>query len=278
MNHSLCKVRRNRKRRAKLIDHARKTQQSGQSMAEFIIIAPVLLFVCFGILQFVLLYQAKSTLDVAVLEAAREGAVNHGSMQSMRNGLARGLASLYAHQADAEGVAAALVSAKADAATFSSITVLNPTPAAIRDYSQPRYYADQAATYLEIPNDSLMYRDASVPPNATSHMNIQDANLLKIHVHYCYNMYVPLVNKVIYYATNVIGAIGMGGILTREPVSKNPDPYGNPRNGDYLCKTKLVDGIATGHWPISLDSEAMVRMQSPLRASALNDSPNPTGN
>ncbi|MFL9892253.1 pilus assembly protein [Paraburkholderia sp. RL17-381-BIF-C] len=265
-------------RHTRLIGNARRTTQSGQSMTEFIIVAPALLFVCFGILQFVLLYQAKSTLDVAVLEAAREGAVNHGSMQSMRSGLARGLAPIYAHQASADGVAAALASAQADAARFSSITVLNPTPAAIQDYSRPRYYADQAATYSEIPNDSLMYRDSSVPPGATSHMNIQDANLLKIHVHYCYNMYVPVVNKVIYYATNVIGTIGAGGILTREPANVNQDPYGDPQQGDYLCKTKLADGIATGHWPIALDSEAMVRMQSPLRASALNDAPNPTGN
>lgn len=278
MNHPFCPLREGQKLPARLFDRALQTRQSGQSMTEFIIIAPLLLFVCFGILQFVLLYQAKATLDVAVLEAAREGAVNNGSMQSMRNGLARGLGPLYAHQANVDGVAAALAGAKMDAAHFSSITVLNPTPAAIQDYSQPRYYADQAATYLEIPNDSLMYRDSSVPSGATSRMNIQDANLLKIHVYYCYNMYVPLVNKVIYYATNVIGTIGMVGILSRTPGNTIQDPYGDPKNGDYLCKTKLADGIATGRWPISLDSEAMVRMQSPLRESALSDSPNPTGN
>ncbi|WP_094782133.1 TadE/TadG family type IV pilus assembly protein [Paraburkholderia ribeironis] len=247
-------------------------------MAEFIVIAPVLLFVCFGTLQFVLLYQAKSTLDVAVLEAAREGAVNNGSMQAMRNGLARGLAPLYARQANVDGFAEALAKAQTDATRFSTITVLNPTAAAIRDYAQPRYYADEAATYTEVPNDSLMYRDSSVPAGASSSMNIQDANLLKIHVHYCYDMYVPLANKVIYYAANVIGSIGTSGILTREPVNLIQDPYGAPKNGDDLCKTRLKDGIATGRWPISLDSEAMVRMQSPLRLSALNDSPNPTGN
>lgn len=254
----------------------RRVRQSGQSMAEFIIIAPALLFVCFGILQFVLLYQAKSTLDVAVLEAAREGAVNHGSMQAMRSGLARGLAPLYARQASADGVSAALARAQIDAANYSIIAVLNPTSAAIQDYSRPRYYPDQAATYSEMPNDSLMYRDASITSAATSGMNIQDANLLKIHVHYCYAMYVPLVNKVIYYATNVIGSIGTMGLLTRDPA--NQDPYGAPRNADVLCKTQLKDGVATGRWPIALDSEAIVRMQSPLRASALNDSPNPTGN
>jgi len=256
---------------------ARKRKQSGQSMVEFIVIAPLLLFVCFGTLQFVLLYQAKSTLDVAVLEAAREGAVNHGSMQAMRSGLARGLAPIYARQASAEGAAAALAKAQADASNFSVITVLNPTRAAISDYARPRYYPDEGVTYTEIPNDSLMYRDPSISTASGSRMNIQDANILKIHVHYCYDMYVPLVNKVIYYAANVIGPIGTGGILTREPARPDIDPYGFPKNGDSLCKVKLADGIKTGRWPISLDSEAIVRMQSPVRASALSDSPNPTG-
>jgi hypothetical protein len=255
-------------------------------MTEFIIIAPVLLFVCFGILQFVLLYQAKSTLDVAVLEAAREGAVNHGSMQAMRNGLARGFAPLYAHKASDEGAANALAKAQVDAAQFSVITILNPTQTAIDDFARPRYYDDSHATFNEIPNDSLMYRDSTVPPdnqeddpseNTKRHVNIQDANLLKIHVHYCYDMYVPLANKVIYYATNVIGAIGTGGILTREPAEVDQDPYGAPKNGDALCKTQLKDGMATGRWPISMDAEAIVRMQSPFRASAAADSPNPTG-
>lgn len=265
-------------RRAGLVRRARKIRQSGQAMAEFIIIAPLLLFVCFGILQFVLLYQAKATLDAAVLEAAREGAVNNGSMQAMRAGLARGLAPIYARQASSDGVAAALASAQADAVNFSIITVLNPTPTAIRDYARPRYYPDRSATYVEIPNDSLMYRASLIQPGTTSGMNIQDANLLKIHVHYCYNMYVPLVNKVIYYAANVIGNIGASGILSTEPARQDLDPYGFPKNADALCKVKLVDGIKTGRWPISLDSEAMVRMQSPLRESAVKDSPNPRGN
>ncbi|RDK01972.1 TadE family protein [Paraburkholderia lacunae] len=246
-------------------------------MAEFIVIAPVLLFVCFGVIQFVLLYQAKSTLDVAVLEAVREGAVNNGSMKAMRAGLARGLAPIYARNASAEGVAAALTRAQSDAVNLSAITILNPNPAAVRDFSQPRVYQDPANPMMEIPNDTLMYRDSQTPgPN--SRMNIQDANLLKIHVHYCYEMYVPLVNKVIYYAANIIGGIGTGGILTREPANLDKDPYGAPKNGDYLCKTKLVDGIETNRWLLSLDSEAMVRMQSPFRDSAANDSPNPTGN
>jgi hypothetical protein len=252
-------------------------------MTEFIIIAPVLLFVCFGTLQFVLLYQAKSTLDVAVLEAAREAIAHCLHRTVVDRPLARGLAPLYARQASAEGAANALAKAQVDATQFSIITVLNPSSTAMRDYARPRYYADEQVAYTEIPNDSLMYRDPSVPTDGQSdpndpHVNIQDANLLKIHVHYCYDMYVPLANKAIYYATNVIGIIGSGGILTREPAEVDRDPYGSPKNGDELCKIQLKDGIETGRWPISIDSEALVRMQSPFRPAASTDSPNPVGN
>jgi hypothetical protein len=76
--------------------------------------------------QFVLLYQAKSTLDVAALEAAREGAVKHGSMSAMQAGLARGLAPLYARQADATGVQSALLAAQSAVVKTVSIEIVSP--------------------------------------------------------------------------------------------------------------------------------------------------------
>lgn len=238
-------------------------------MVEFLVVAPLLLFFCFATVQFVLLYQAKSTLDVAALEAAREGAVNHGSLASMQTGLARGLAPLYARQATAEGVQTAQAKAKFDVSNFSKITTLNPSAVAVQDFAQLRFYPDEGMSYSEIPNDTLMYRDSALARN--SGVNIQDANLLKIRVHYCYDMYVPLVNKVLYYAVNVIGNIGTGGILNREPADENRDPYGSPRNPDFLCKVTLENGVNSGRWPIALESEALVRMQSSYRAGAAND-------
>jgi hypothetical protein len=243
-------------------------------MTEFLVIAPLLLFFCFATVQFVLLYQAKSTLDVAALEAAREGAVNNGSLASMQAALARGIAPLYARQSGAEGVQAAQSKAKLAVSTASTITTVSPTPAMVQDFAQPRYYPDQGMSYTEIPNDTLMYRD-SRDLGPRSQVNIQDANLLKIRVHYCYDMYVPLVNKVLYYAVNVIGNIGTGGILTREPADQSQDPYGSRRNPDQLCKVTLENGIQTGRWPMALESEALVRMQSPYRANAANDATQP---
>jgi hypothetical protein len=135
----------------------------------------------------------------------------------------------------------------------------------VSEFARPRYYPEEGAYEVEIPNDTLMYRSASTDPKASG-VNIQDANLLKIRVHYCYDMYVPLANKAIYYATNIIGGIGAGGILANEPGNEIEFPYGQPQNPDFLCKVKLADGMAANRWPIPLESEVIVRMQSPFRS------------
>nr|WP_246174244.1 TadE/TadG family type IV pilus assembly protein [Paraburkholderia hayleyella] len=244
----------------------RRSGQAGQSMTEFIIIAPLLLFFCLAIVQFALMYQAKATLDVAVLEAAREGAVNHGSMRAMQRGLARGLMPLYARTASAEGVAGAARLASLASIHAAVITIVNPTPEAIQAYAVPQRDMATGITYTQIPNDSLAYRNSTPAPGTVS---IQDANLLKIRVHYCYPMYVPLVNKVIYYATNMIGNPGPSGILSDNSVGTGSQ--GNPGNPDNQCNIYLQDGVTSGRWPIGLESEMIVRMQSSFRPSAAAD-------
>ncbi|SEJ86418.1 TadE family protein [Paraburkholderia diazotrophica] len=252
-----------------MYEYADKRRMTGQAMTEFLIVAPLLLFFGFATVQFVLLYQAKSTLDVAVLEAAREGAVNHGSMRAMQAGLARGLAPLYARHADASGVQSAMLAARSAVTKASSIAIISPTAAMTRDFARTRFYPDEGAAHEEIPNDTLMYRDTS--PGAESDVNVQDANLLKLRVHYCFDLVVPLVNKIMYYATNVIGNVAANGLFSREPADANVDAYGSPRRPDSLCRTTLVDGWQSQRWPIALESEAIVRMQSPFRADAAND-------
>jgi Flp pilus assembly protein TadG len=238
-------------------------RMSGQGMTEFVIVAPLLLFFGFATVQFVLLYQAKATLDVAVLEAAREGAVNHGSMAAMRTGLARGLAPLYARSADTLGAQSALVAART-AASDVSIDIVSPNAAMVRDFAQPRFYPDERASHDEIPNDTLMYRDTSA--GAESNVSVQDANLLRLRVRYCFDMTVPVAAKVLYYATNVIGNVAANGVLSREPADADVDAYGSPRRPDRKCRTTLADGWQNQRWPIALESEAIVRMQSPFRA------------
>ncbi|ACC73465.1 TadE family protein [Paraburkholderia phymatum] len=246
-----------------------KRRMTGQGMTEFLVVAPLLLFFGLVTLQLVLLYQAKSTLDVAALEAVREGSVKHGSMEAMRAGLARGLAPLYARRADAAGVQSAQLAARRAVSGASTIAIVSPTAAMMRDFARPRFYPDEGVTHDEIPNDTLMYRDTAHGPE--SDVNVQDANLLKVRVHYCFDLVVPLANKILYYAVNAIGNIAANGMFTREPADANVDPYGSPRRPDRLCKTTLVDGSRSQRWPVALESDAIVRMQSPFRAEAAND-------
>ena len=240
-----------------------KRSMKGQGMTEFLIVAPLLLFFGFVTVQLVLLYQAKATLDVAALEAAREGAVNHGSMAAMREGLARGLAPLYARSADTVGAQSALLAARG-AASETSIEIVNPSAAMMRDFARPRFYPDEGVSHDEIPNDTLMYRDTSA--GGESNVNVQDANLLKLRVHYCFDMVAPVAAKVLYFAANTIGNVATNGVFPREPADADVDAYGSPRRPDRLCKTTLADGWRSQHWPVALESEAIVRMQSPFRA------------
>ncbi|TDA47465.1 TadE/TadG family type IV pilus assembly protein [Burkholderia pyrrocinia] len=250
-----------------------RAREAGQSIIEFVIIAPILLFMCLGITQFVLLYQAKATLDSAALEAAREGAVNHATLHSLQVGLARGLAPLYARASTPEGVVAARSIALQVVQQHVNIEVINPTPVQLQEFGQNRYDPATDATVLEIPNELLRYRANEIGPESGT--NIQDANLLKIRVHYCYDMYVPFVNRVLYYAINAIGDFAQDGIMPLDPGDANQDPYGSPKQPDYLCRTRLQDGSSTGRWPIAIESEAMVRMQSAYRGETGQTIPMP---
>lgn len=222
----------------------------GASMAEFIIVLPILLLLCLGIIQFGLLYQAKSTLDYAALQAARAGALDHGRTSAMRSGLARGLAPLFAHSPDLMGQQQALLYANTIELLKPGsyrIDVINPTSAALQDFGRTGEYA--GASTREIPNDTLSFR--STAAGSSSGISIQDANLLKIRVTYCYAMYVPFANRTIFSLMNAIDDI----------YSTGKPGLGIPKKPNTCYALSLVEGS----WRIPLESEAIVRMQTPYR-------------
>lgn len=228
---------------------ARKRYAGGASMVEFIIVLPILLLLCLGILQFGLLYQAKSTLDYAALQAARAGALNNGKSAAMKSGLARGLAPLYARTASLAGQQLALAASNLDLMKPGSykIDVINPTSAAMQDFGRTGEYA--GANVQQIPNDTLMFRNTTA--GSSSGLTIQDANLLKIRVTYCYEMYVPFANRTIFSLMNKINDIYSTGSPGMEiPLAPN---------ACYALST------VEGTWRIPLESEAIVRMQTPYQ-------------
>lgn len=218
--------------------------QRGQTSTEFIIMAPVILLLCLGLVQFGLLYRAKSLLNYATLMAARAGAVENGRKDAMLTGLAHGLAPLFADQAAISARPKAILIAQTEVRNpaITGLTIVNPTDSAFTDFSRTNYYAGK--TVREIPNDTLMYRDSS--PGKASQLSIQDANLLKITVQYCFDLRVPFINRVIY---------AMAG-AENDVNSLNP--------GEHRNRCRALSAV-TGGYRVPLQSEAMVRMQSPFR-------------
>ena len=60
-----------------------RSAQLGQAMLEFLIVAPVFILIIFGAMQTALIFSAKTSLNYAVFQAARVGAVNNAT--SLRN-------------------------------------------------------------------------------------------------------------------------------------------------------------------------------------------------
>lgn len=211
----------------------------GQSMTEFIIITPILLLLVLGALQFALIYHAKTTLNYATFEAARAGSLHGARMNFMENALARALAPLYTHAGEVDEVRKAREQVREDIeAGRAEIAIINPDEDAFTKFGIP------VPGGVEIPNDNLMYRPATV---GASGINIQDANLLKIRVTYCYPLYVPFVNHTIV------------GLLRDSPTAQEPENLGPPSAGPM----KAIQDTCLEADRLPITAQAVIRMQSP---------------
>jgi len=224
-------------------------QNAGQSMVEFIIVTPIILLLLFGALQFALIYHAKTALNYAAFEAARFGAVSNARMSEMENAFARAMAAIHTHNPTSDDVMCAReIVYKEIESGFVNIEVLNPSEEAFTQLADPNITDD-----FVIPNDNLMYRFTTT----NSGLTIQDANLLKIRVSYCYPLYVPYINRV------------LGIMLTN---IKSDDCPGC--TGSFTTTGSFERGcLDNGRFPIH--SQAIVRMQSPAMLSAVNSKISP---
>ena len=282
----------------------------GQGMVEFLIILPVLLLLVMGILQFALIYQAKVTLNYAAFETARAGSLNNASMDKMKTAFARSMAPLYTNRhtdfnsgncsnsftLDSGNTSRKVLDTNYSAAAgggggtlnsddficakrrvqqqiddgYVNITVINPSPASFADFG-----VDKDSEII-IPNNNLMYRDATV--ESGSGQSIQDANLLKIHIGYCYELYVPFVNRLIW----LMQRYGPGelsentAMMARQRVGtaapEDPGFFGPPKSGSFAhsCISNPKD---SGRYSIVLYSQGIIRMQSDAIQSEVAGTP-----
>ncbi|WP_033024183.1 TadE/TadG family type IV pilus assembly protein [Pseudoalteromonas sp. TB64] len=244
--------------------------QKGQSMIEFSItlpfLAPLILVLIMLLIQWLLVYKDKITLNAATFDAARSGALNHGDMSKMKDALAQGMMPLFmadtGDDPNAIDVAAAYFKAKGYLELGSKITVLNPTSEVFNEFKERRRY-EGGVVINEIPNDNLIYRKPTMKTiNSSQKLNIQDANLLQIEVDWCKRLEVPIANWVI------------GKVLTLTDV--DPDPLSSgfvnfiPDEEQLKCSalgavtSSAGDTTYNGYY-ITIKSYALIRMQTPYR-------------
>lgn len=246
----------------------------GQAMTEFVIIIPVLVLLIFGAIQIAFIYSAKITLNYAVYQAARVGANENATYGGIRRGLVRGLAPLFTSTSDMSDVQTDILegidsdggrrSAVSEVDNYTRVIRLSPTSAALS--ASGFGVENDDLGFFELPNDNLMYRSSA----AKNGVSIQDANLLKIRVQYCYKLMVPIVNKIIGSLAEVQNNRNPGDY---HPADTLNDPRFADRNrgavnggaGDKGQSTyeALCKGRADNNEGFILTAEAIVRMQSP---------------
>ena len=114
--------------------------QQGASLVEFSIIGLTMVMIGLFTLQIGLLYHAKTTLNYAVFEAARTGAVNNASISAMRFELGTRLAPLEGGDGSASAAFEAGIksSLKVIDPLNTRIDILNPTKAAFQGLGSTR--------------------------------------------------------------------------------------------------------------------------------------------
>jgi hypothetical protein len=232
-------------------------------------------------LQFALIYHAKIQLNYAAFETARAGALNNARMWAMELAFARAMAPLYTTpylDDDCNGISYAFDATPEPAGGVDRptdvpfeldhvkcarqrvrdmvndglvrITLVNPGPASFSDHG---YLGADGAEV--IPNDNLMYRSAIV--RADSGQSVQDANLIKVHVGFCYELIVPLVDQMI------------ARMIAEPPSELQPENFGEPIANSFAAT--CVGARKPNGEPrdgIPLYAQAVMRMQSdPIRDS-----------
>lgn len=223
--------------------------QQGQAMVETLVIMVATLLLLLGGIQIGLIFNAKNTLNYATFEAARAGALNYADKRSIEYAFARGMSPLYSSATAADSMLDKVANVKgarnrvleeAKAEDFVCIKRLSPTSAAFNSHG----VRDELGRFSRvIPNGNLLYRSNN---NRGSKVSIQDANLLKLEITYCYPMYVPMISTLI---RRLMGVI------------PDPDPLDGwtaPVLGRFRNNC-----LVNNRFPLT--SQGIVRMQTPAK-------------
>ena len=230
--------------------------QRGATLVEFVIASPLVLFILLVLMQYALLFHARSQLNYATFEAARAGTVANAHPAAMRTAFDRAMTGYHGGGTTTAELAASRAKALAEA-PFTRIEIVSPTRESFDDYHSPALAARLGASGRVIPNTNLAHLDCPIdrpgcrnnPAANASGQTLQDANLLKLRITYGIPVQrqIPLAGPFMARALAVL----------------------DPADGDAF-RTGLV---AAGRIPVV--SHTVMRMQSPAIEAANPSSPGP---
>lgn len=162
---------------------------NGATLVEFVVAVPFLLMLVLAVLQSALFFMARSQLGFAVEYAAQYAALRHGTIDSLKQGLALGLVSLQPGSAlpgvlDLGNRIRAARTLIADPRGLVRVERISPVDSCFADWGDP------------IPNSHLRFRARGA--GVTSGLSIQDCNVLKVRVVYGYRPPLPIVRHLLF--------------------------------------------------------------------------------
>jgi TadE-like protein len=253
----------------------------GSAAIEWLAAAPIIMLLGLAVLQWGLVFFGRSSVEYALIQAAREGAQGNALISSVESGMARGLIAYWGLSKSGQPLDLALPSAllRLNSEKAKGALVwrqISPTEESFTDWAVPARDAlgDEIASVVEIPNDGLQFRKQSV--GASSGQTLKDANLLKLEMRYGIALNVPLIGplavRIMEQINNCPNAssadISLGTIRIKAASSAE-----KASGSAWPCafyRAKDANGADQLRWPVQ--SIAMVRMQTPARKTGVTAS------
>lgn len=231
-------------------------RQAGATLVEFVVVTPTLLFMLLAIIDYGMLFHAKSQVNYATYEAARAGSVSNADPIAIRAAFLRAMTGYYGGGTTTAQLAKSYAKAVADSPNVQ-IEILSPTKESFDDYNSPALAAKLKIKSRVIPNSNLAFIKCPIdvpgcksdPKTNASGQTLADANLLKIRITYGIpeSKQIPFVRRFMSFILDKLNATDTD--LFRQ----------------YLIKNKRTPIVA----------HTIIRMQSPAYESGNASNPGP---
>ena len=170
---------------------SKQSSQRGATLVEFVVTSPLVLFILLVLMQYALLFHARSQLNYATFEAARAGTVANARPTAIRTAFERAITGYHGGGTTTAELAASRARALAEA-PFTRIEIVSPTRESFDDYHSPALAVRMGASGRVIPNSNLAHLDCPIdrpgchsnPAVNASGQTLHDANLLKLRITY----------------------------------------------------------------------------------------------